>query len=193
MSKVMDALRHENASIANVLGVLEREVSAIAQLKPTERVDYALVASAVDYFTDFPDRRHRPKEDLVFARLRRADPAAARGVGDLSQSRADLARELRDFAAALRAVINDDVLRRKEFVEKASAFIELQRREIAMEEARFFPLAERTLDGHAWAELEHEMTARMDPLIGGESGERFEALRRNLENWGAARRRAPRH
>jgi len=183
MSKVIKALRHEHTSIENVLGALERQIAVIAQGEPA---DYALIASIVDYFTDFPDRQHHPKEDLVFARLRRADPAAAQSVGDLIESHTILAEEFRAFAAALNAVMHDEILSRTQFVEQARAFIEHQRLHLAMEETSFFPVAERTLDRDAWAELEKEMTATPDPLIGGKAGDKFEALRRNIMSWEAA-------
>jgi len=191
MSKVIDALRLEHKSIENVLGVLEREIAALALFKRGRRADYTLAWSAVDYFTEFPDRVHHPKEDLVLARLRRADPAAALGVGDLDRSHAALSRELRDFSAALKEAMQHGGRPRTEFVEQARIFIDHQRLHMAMEEAYFFPVSDKTLDEQTWAGLEREMTARMDPLIGGESSERFEALRRHIESSEAARHRAP--
>ena len=190
MSKVMDALLREHGRIADVLGVLEREVGALAALKDTDEADYALMTSAVEYFAEFPDRRHHPKEDLVFARLKQADPAAAQGVGDLLKNHAALAQELRAFADALRAVMNEAILPRHEFVEKARTFIEHQRLHLTMEEIYFFPVAEEKLDQTAWDALEKEMSTGDDPLIGGAAGERFEALRRSITRYAAEARRS---
>jgi hemerythrin-like domain-containing protein len=178
MGRVLEALRREHESIESVLDVLESEIGDLTEFQGRRHADYDLVWRAIDYFTDFPDLVHHPKEDLIFARLRRINEDAARGIGDLPAAHATLSKELRDLATELKAVMDDPKRPRANLVAMARTFIQHQRRHLQMEEALFFPVAERVLDADAWQSLENEMTARLDPLIGGESGERFEALRR---------------
>lgn len=185
MVKVIDALRAEHVSIANVLGVLEREVAGFARLNDADPVDFALMTAALDYFGDFPDKLHHPKEDMVFAQLRQAAPDVARDLGDLIETHADLAKRLRAFNEALRSVMYEAIYPRAEFVRQARAFIEHQRLHLRMEEAHFFPAAERVLKHTDWVELEYRMETRLDPLMGGESSTRFEALKRNIVAWEA--------
>ena len=182
MSKVIDTLCREHESMQSVLDALEREIVALVQIKQPLREEFALLWSAIDYFTEFPDRVHHPKEDLVFEQLRRVDPAAALSVGDLVGSHVALNEELSTLGRELKAVTEDNNLPRTELLNRARAFIEHQRLHLVMEEARFFPAAERVLNQDAWAKLEAEMTARFDPLIGGRSAERFEALRRHIRD-----------
>jgi hemerythrin-like domain-containing protein len=191
MSRIIDALRNEHVGIANVLGVLEREVAAFALLRDGDPADFALMTAALDYFGDFPDKLHHPKEDMVFTRLRQQAPEVARDLGDLIETHTDLALRLRDFADALRQVMYEAVMPRASFVKRARAFIEHQRLHLRMEEAHFFPAAERVLGPADWAELESRMEGRLDPLIGGPSSERYEALRRSILEWEAAQRPTP--
>jgi hemerythrin-like domain-containing protein len=182
MSKIVDALRKEHAKILTVLDILEREIEAFAD---GVAVDYGLIAAIVDYFTDFPDQQHHPKEDLIFARLRRADPAAASGVGDLPALHAGLAAELQAFAGALEATTFDEIHPRTDLMALARAFIDHQRLHLTMEELYFFPVAEQTLDPGAWTELDTAIASASDPLVGGTSGDKFEALRRTIVGWEA--------
>lgn len=182
MSKIVDALRKEHAKILTVLDILERQIEAFAEDGP---VDYGLIAAIVDYFTDFPDKQHHPKEDLIFARLREADPAAASGVGDLAALHAALAEELQAFAGALEATTFDEIHPRTELMALARAFIDHQRLHLTMEELYFFPVAEQTLDPRVWAELDAIIVSAADPLIGGKSGDKFETLRRTIIGWEA--------
>jgi len=180
MSKVVEALRREHQSIKSVLDVLDSEIGYLAEFKGRRRADYRLVWSAIDYFTDFPDLVHHPKEDLILERLRQADPGTAEGIGDLAAGHTVLAKELHALANELKAVMESEARPRGAMIALARAFVQHQRRHLEMEEAVFFPAAEHALDAKAWSELEQRMTERLDPLIGGESGERFEALRRSI-------------
>ncbi len=180
MSKLIETLVREHASIRSVLDVLESEIAYLAEYRGRRRADYRLVWSAIDYFTDFPDLVHHPKEDLVYERLLAADPEAAERVGDIPAAHAALAEDLRALAAEVQAVMHDPKRRRTELSALARNFVRHLRRHIDGEEAVFFPIAERTLDAKAWDDLRHRMVARFDPLIGGESNERYEALRRTI-------------
>jgi len=182
MSRIIEALNREHKSISGVLDILDSEIAYLAEYKGRRRADYRLVWSAIDYFTDFPDMVHHPKEDLVYEQLHRVDPTAARNVGDIPAAHVALAQELRALAAELKAVMEDGTRSRAALTALARSYVQHMRRHLEGEEALFFPVSERTLDARTWAELEQRMVARLDPLIGGESGERFEALRRNIAN-----------
>lgn len=180
MSKIIQTLLREHASITSVLDILDSEIAYLTEYRGRRRSDYQVVWSAIDYFTDFPDLVHHPKEDQIYAVLRGLDPAEARRVGDIPEAHAALARDLRALATELKLVMGDGTRPRATLSALARNFVQHTRRHLESEEALFFPAAERVLDARAWAELEGSMMARLDPLIGGEMGERFEALRRSI-------------
>jgi hemerythrin-like domain-containing protein len=74
MTELLEILREEHRSIETLLGVLERELNIFDR---AERPDYEVVQAVIEYFEDYPDCCHHPKEDVVFAKLKHRDPAAS--------------------------------------------------------------------------------------------------------------------
>jgi hemerythrin-like domain-containing protein len=185
MPEVLDELRQEHAGINGVLRVLERQAQAI---ETAGHPDLPLLDAVVDYFSGFPDRCHHPKEDMVYARLRERDPAAALSVGDLGAEHRRLAAQLHDFALGLAAMEGDAELSRTALARLARDFIALQRQHIAAEEKHFFPAAERALRLPDWRALETAMHRAPDPLFADTYDRRFEALRRKIAAWDATER-----
>lgn len=182
MPEILAELRREHASIASVLGVLERQLLAF---ESASHADYELIEATVDYFSGFPDRCHHPKEDPVYAMLRERDPKAAEAVGDLAANHRQLAAQLRAFAAEIAAVIGEAEWPRAALLRAARDFIDLQRRHLAAEEATFFPAAERALGPADWQALKSAINRTPDPLLGGSADTRFDGLRRVILAWEA--------
>ncbi len=176
------ALRREHRNMATLLRALEWQV---AEFEKGNRPDYELVGAVLDYFLSFPDIYHHPKEELIFATLQERDGASAQRIGDLGIAHQDLADRAREFAAALRAVLDEAEMSRAAFTRWARGFIDLQRRHIDIEEQAFFPAAEKALTAQDWADLGARMAGEDDPLLGEHAGERFEQLRRTILGWQA--------
>jgi len=117
---------------------------------------------------------HHPKEDLIYERLCWRDQVSAWVVGDLAQAHARLAEDLRTFGEAVRAVQREAELPRDALVGWARSFIEQQRRHLAMQEASFFPAAERALTEEDWRELEAAIPRGPDPLGSGAAEARYD-------------------
>jgi hemerythrin-like domain-containing protein len=67
---VIGALLEEHRALRTVLAILERLLTDAAERGTAP--DFALIASALYYIDDFPERVHHPKEDAhLFAALRR--------------------------------------------------------------------------------------------------------------------------
>jgi hemerythrin-like domain-containing protein len=182
MPELLDELRREHRSIAQVLACLDRQIRIF---ETGEHPDFDIIAGVLDYFEGFPDHYHHPKEDILLARLAKRDPTSTLIVGDLAQAHAQLGENMRTFAIAVRAVLLDAELPRAAFVSRARSFIDLQRSHLAMEEASFFPAAERALTADDWRELAASVPRREDPLHGGGGEAKYEALRRSILAWDA--------
>lgn len=180
MSKMIDILCLEHRSMESVLDVLDSEIGNLVEGNLHRQADFRIAWSAIDYFTDFPELVHRPKEEMIFDRLTLIDPALAAKIGDMRSSHESLAGELPAVAAELKVAMENPGLPRTTLIAKTRGFVKRERRHFEMEEALFYPLAERLLDAQVWTELERHLNHRIDPLIGGEAGDRFEALRRNI-------------
>lgn len=180
MTDVIRILRQEHANIFKLIRVLERQV---ALFEKAGRPDHDIIEGIADYFLSFPDLYHHPKENLVFAKLIRRDPEAARQIGDLQREHEEIASLTRDFTAAARSLLVDEPSSGTPFEKRARDFIGFQKRHMEKEERDFFPTALKVLTREDWLELEAKMTDQEDPLFGERVGERYEALHANILQW----------
>jgi hemerythrin-like domain-containing protein len=68
---VVDVLRQEHRNIERLLRVLEQELRVFDCGK---RANYEAVLGVIDYFRDYPDSCHHPKDDMIFEKLKSRDP-----------------------------------------------------------------------------------------------------------------------
>ena len=180
MAEVIAALRREHANITQLLDILERQVTIFDR---GGTPDYDIVEGIIDYFQSYPDLYHHPKEDLVYQKLELRDPDAAKRVGDLRQEHEELAARTREFAVAVRAVLDEAQVSRASFGQWARRFIQVHRDHMAHEEGFFLPAARAALTPEDWDEIRARASDQEDPLFGKEVGGRYEALRRDILQW----------
>jgi hemerythrin-like domain-containing protein len=112
----------------SLLCVLERELSVFDR---GDRPDYEVVLAVIDYFKDYPDSCHHPKEDMIFEKLKARDPAAAASIGDLEAQHREGARHLRRVAQAVERVLGDHDLLRQTVDDIIRDFINHERQHMA--------------------------------------------------------------
>jgi len=78
---IIERLSREHRNIETLLAVLERELEIFDR---GDRPDYKVIRAIISYFELYPELYHHPLEDLVFAKLKLRDPAAAAKVGNLT-------------------------------------------------------------------------------------------------------------
>ena len=78
---IIELLTEEHRNIERLLAVLEHELDVFDS---GNRPDYEVIRAIISYFQVYPEQFHHPQEDLVFARLKVRDPAAAARIGDLA-------------------------------------------------------------------------------------------------------------
>jgi len=174
---IIERLSWEHRNIQKLLAILERELEVFDR---GARPDYEVIRAIISYFEVHPEVYHHPQEDLVFARLRERDPAAAAKVGDLAGEHRKGAERLRRVAHAVDNVLADRVVLRQNVDTIVRDFIEQERRHVLMEERDFFPAALEALEPRDWAELASAVTAHKDPLFSDLAEKRFDALRAHI-------------
>ena len=98
---VIERLFREHRNIEMLLAVLERELEIFDR---GGRPDYEVIRAIISYFEVYPEVYHHPQEDVVFAKLKLRDPAAAAKVGDLALEHQKGAERLRRVAEAVESV-----------------------------------------------------------------------------------------
>jgi hemerythrin-like domain-containing protein len=163
-----------------LLDAVERQ---LARFDRGETPDYDILLGVLDYSLTYPDLYHHPKEDLVYARLRRLDPAATESLDDLQAEHRTLAAVTRRFAKALRCVLQDLEVPRETFGQATREFLDTYRQHIGLEESVFFPAAEARLTAADWTAIEAEAKAQRDPLFDDKGEARYATLRAEILAW----------
>jgi hemerythrin-like domain-containing protein len=174
---IIELLSREHRNIEKLLAVLERELEIFDR---GGRPDYEVIRTIISYFEVYPEVYHHPQEDLVFAKLKTRDPAAAARVGDLAGEHQKGADRLRRVAHAVDSVLMDEEVLRETVHAIIQDFIEHERRHMMMEDRYFFPAALKALKPQDWTEIASALTARKDPLFSDTAEARFEVLRAHI-------------
>jgi len=180
MSRIIEILLQEHRNIEKLLLVLEQELQVFDR---SERPDYEILQAIIQYFQDYPERCHHPKEDMVFNKLKARDPAAAKRIGDVeSEHHVETERLLR-FARAVEDVLADREFLRQTFHNVVRDFIEHQRQHMVKEERFLFPAAVKALRPEDWAAIDARLKDKKDPLFNGAIEKKFQALQRTILRW----------
>jgi len=177
MIEILEVLHQEHRNIEKLLRVLERELSVFDR---GDRPDYEVVLAVIDYFKDYPDSCHHPKEDIIVGKFKARDPVAAATIGDLEAEHREGARRLRRVAQAVESVLSDQDLLRQTIDDIIRDFISHERQHMAMEECVVFPAVLNALGPEDWADIALQLADRYGLLSQPDFEEKFSTLRRNI-------------
>ncbi len=180
MARIIDVLLEEHRNIEKLLLVLEQELQVFDHREPP---DYEILQAIIEYFKDYPEGYHHPKEDIVFERLKLRDSSAASYVGDVEAEHHVETERLRRFAQAVDDILAGREYPRERFHNVVREFIAHQRHHMQKEERLLFPAAVKALQRDDWAEIETRMNDRKDPLFDGVTDKKFDALRQTILRW----------
>ncbi len=177
MIEIIETLREEHRNIEKLLLVLERELNVFDR---GDRPDYEVVLAVIDYFKDYPDSCHHPKEDFIVEKFKTRDPVGAATIGDLQAEHLEGARRLRRVAQAVERVLSDQDLLRQTVDDIIRDFINHERQHMAMEERVVFPAVLNALRPEDWADIALKQADRYGPLSQPDFEEKFSTIRRNI-------------
>jgi hemerythrin-like domain-containing protein len=179
MPKIIDTLLEEHQNIQKLLVVLERELEIFDR---SGRPDYEILQSIIQYFQDYPERCHHPKEEMIFEKLKARDPAAAKRFGDV-EAEQGLKPDVCAAFHAVEYVLADQEFLRQSFHLAVHDFIEHLREHLKKEEQLLFPAALRALRPEDWTEIDARLDDRKDPLFDSVVEERFHNLGKTILRW----------
>jgi hemerythrin-like domain-containing protein len=181
MAKMIDLLRGEHRDIEQLLNVLEDELEVFER---RERPDYEVIQTIINYFQDYPDCCHHPKEDMIFDKLKARDSPTAKRIGDVEAEHRQETERLDRVARIVRNVLLDREIARQTFSEVMRDFIDHQRVHMAMEERTLFPAAENALRTEDWREIDVKWNDKTESLFSVAMEERCQSLRDRILRWG---------
>ncbi|HKY94448.1 MAG TPA: hemerythrin domain-containing protein [Kiloniellales bacterium] len=171
---IIEELHVEHRTMARLLDLLDRQVS---RFERSAEPDYALMQQIVDYFLDFPDRYHHPKEDLLAKLMIERAPARAEPLRGLAGKHEELGLLTRRFQRLLQRVLDEAELPRQQVVRAAREFIASQRYHMEGENRDFLPLAQEVLRAGDLERLDYELFGKQDPLQETKEGAPFAKVR----------------
>ena len=171
---VIERLSQEHRNIAKLLAILERELEIF---DVGESPDYEVIRSIISYFEIYTAIYHHPQEDLVFAKLKIRDPAAAKRIGNLAREHRIGADRLRKVAEAIDLVLSDEEILREKVDAIVREFITHERRHLTMEDQEFFPAALKALKPQDWDDIAAAVDSHRDPLFSDVTEDRFGQVR----------------
>ncbi len=163
MPQVIETLERDHANIEKVLVLLESEILAIEVGKTP---DYQLLQDIMCYMTQYPDRFHHPKEDLVFAQILKREPGAHADVEALLEEHFCIGLAGRNFDRMLRTSNIDTDTVREELGITGSVYIRALREHMLKEERILFALAKAVITEEDWQSIDEAVDAIEDPLFG---------------------------
>ncbi len=180
MSNIIQILLEEHRNIDKLLLVLEHELEVFDR---REVPDYEILQAVIQYFQDYPESCHHPKEDMVFEKLKVRDPAAVYRIGDAEAEHLVEALRLRRLIEAIEEIVAGREFLRQTFHDVLHDFITHQRQHMDKEERLLFPAAVQRLRPEDWADIDARLNDRKDPLFNGIIETRFQALQRTILRW----------
>ena len=117
MSRVIETLREEHRNLARLLDALDHQIEVFAE---AVRPDYDVICGIAEYFLDYPDRCHHPKEDAVLEMLRDRHPDMTTALVDLTREHRTLHDDAVRFRDVINALLNDTDIARSTIVGAAS-------------------------------------------------------------------------
>jgi hemerythrin-like domain-containing protein len=179
-SQALEDLRAEHRDMLALLDMLQKQVEIVAQ---DHRPDGAVLLEIAEYFASVPDLFHHPKEDLILRRLAALDQEASKLLRHLEVEHEDGGRELKRFLRAVVRLLMEPDVDPERFLSAALAFMDIERRHIAWEEASFFPVVEAAFGSEDWTEIDSGLQSFIDPLHRKELPSRFPRLQQVVDAW----------
>ncbi|MFZ1951992.1 MAG: hemerythrin domain-containing protein [Pseudolabrys sp.] len=180
MSRLIEILLEEHRNIEKLLYVLEQELDVFDS---TESPDYEILRTIVEYFQDYPESYHHPKEDIVFEKLKLRDPSAVARIGDVEAEHQLESQRLRRFTQAINDILAGREYPRRSFHNVVRDFIDHQRQHMHKEEQLLYPAAIKGLRAEDWVEIDARLNNKKDPLFDRVAEKEFDALRQTILQW----------
>jgi hemerythrin-like domain-containing protein len=180
MSNIIQILLEEHRNIDKLLLVLEHELEVFDR---SEEPDYEILRAVIEYFQDYPENCHHPKEDVVFEKLKLRDPAAAARIGDAEAEHKIETQRLRRLVEAVEEILAGREFLRQAFHDVVFDFIKHQRQHMDKEERLLFPAAVQRLRPEDWVAIDTRLNDRKDPLFNSAIETKFQALQRTILRW----------
>jgi hemerythrin-like domain-containing protein len=153
----------------------------LALIEAGRTADLDMLEDIMCYVTGYPDTHHHPTEDIVFEQLKLRVPEAADEIDAILAEHRQLIESGTRFLEAIRALEEEVIMVRSDFVLAGRTYLSLLERHMNIEESQLFPLAQSKLTVEDWQRLSERIEQRPDPLFGASLDKDYHRLRQRIE------------
>ena len=173
--KAVRTIRDEHRTLAAVLHGMLHLVRETADRGTAP--DFRVLDAMVYYIDTFPERQHHPKEDRYLFRILRRRCADAGPVLDRLETEHRAGNDkIRALAQALARFHGGGEAEFSNFRAAVESYARFHWDHMQTEEREVLPLAEKYFTAEDWAEIDAAFEGHTDPLLGADSGEKYDAL-----------------
>lgn len=175
---MMRTLRAEHRHMGTVLNLFSEQLDA---LEAGEFVDSHVVYEIMDYITNWPDKFHHPREDIIYSRVAQISPNAADEVDTLQRDHVVTAKTGKALLKTI-AAWRDNPAQATTVIKHGRDYINHIYEHMKVEEKVVFPHIEAQLTLEDWRELEQEdsLQAVSSPIFGTAVQREYRNLTRRL-------------
>ena len=141
--QLMQELREDHRNIAVILDLLQ---DAAERAESGEDPDFELVDDIMRYMTVYPDAVHHPKEDIVYGELRCCRPDLGEDLDNVPEDHRQIAALGTSLRDDVEAILAGAAVRREQFVEDATAYVDRLRNHMQWEEMSLFPRIDQMVE-----------------------------------------------
>lgn len=140
-----------------------------------EHPDYDVLAGALDYLRDYLDAVHHPLEDHIAEHLIQHEPSSAvtKSLKQIHQMHEDLEALTIEVSREFSAVRDGTLAVRERLCSLGSSMVDAYQNHLSWEEARFFPLAQRSMTEADWAAILEKSNSELNLAHAKQVRDRF--------------------
>lgn len=174
---ILAELREDHRNVSIMLDLVESQLLRVDDGKDP---DLELLHDVMQYMTTYSDAIHHPKEDLVYAEMKAADPDLARGLDGVEVDHREIAELGRALREDIEAMTQGVAMTRERLRRDMIDYVRRLRKHMAWEEEDLFlradSLADRDNRDLALGKLD-----RGDPVFGATTEQAFSNLLQHLQ------------
>jgi len=165
--------------MAIMLDLLERD---LARIRDSEKPDYELIHDIMRYMTVYSDAVHHPKEDLLYAAMKKEDPSHAAGLEKVEPEHRELAILGETLRNDVEAIASGVAVTRFRLIADMSDYVERLREHMSWEEGDLFRRADALVDAESAMFVTISHLDKLDPVFGPEREHSFANLLQSIKD-----------
>ncbi len=179
VASILGALRQDHKNMTRLLNLLERESNRI---QAEQDADIERMQDVMHYMTVYPDAVHHPKEDRIYAELKRVRPELSVGFSRITLDHQSIAEQGLRLRNDIELVQAGAMVKRNTMVRDALHYANTLRNHMQWEELDLFRRIEEMIrSGHGHLETD-DFPVAADPVFGTRLERRFERLFKTIGN-----------